>query len=121
MLHITLNISYFFLTFSDLEDKRRQASRRAEEEEQSAAVGGNSLELSFVFFQEKEAWALGLAFVPVVNLVATPLLLGEETDIFSFFSDSFFQWEHRATKKLPMNCSSKGADCLHRGTHWRTK
>ena len=84
MLHITLNILYFFLTFSDLEDKRRQANRRAEEEEQSAAVGRNSLKLSFMFFQEKEALAFGLAFVPVVNLVATPLLTSEETDIFSF-------------------------------------
>ena len=28
----------------------------------------------------KSAWGLGLAFVPLVNVIATPILLGEKAD-----------------------------------------
>ena len=35
----------------------------------------------------KAAWGKGLAFVPFVNLIATPILLGGKTDKFLHFSE----------------------------------
>lgn len=55
------NISTLNKQISDLKEMRAQANRKAEEEEESADV--------------KSAVGLGLAFVPVVNLIATPFLL----------------------------------------------
>ena len=112
-----------------------EANRKAEEEEKSAEVRKIHFDIVInvaTFYtnvidvatnQVKAAWGKGLAFVPFVNLIATPILLGGKTDNFCTFlkCPPLIQKEQRAAERWPMNCSSRGAILLLRGTLWRTK
>ena len=102
-----------------------EANRKAEEEEESAEVRKIHFDIvtDVATNQVKAAWGKGLAFVPFVNLIATPILFGGKTDNFCTFlkCPPLIQKVQRAAERWQMNCSSRGAILLLRGTPWRRK